>query len=393
MSHSNADVSQYDESLLAAAPVTTKQMRQEGYNPDLLSLPSQNTRQASTEKHHDAESRSTNSLAAASKENLESGAGTTPVTHPKPFWRTKKGLVVLVTIFVVIVAAAVVGAVVGVTASNKSKADHSNSTTSLNATSINPGDESSPLAGTASLTPTFSPMSSTSFTRTLGTPTSLPATSTPPLAEPSNEVVNTPTSSDGTPSSALPTTTGPNRPLGNQSIAENCLTIEDDQTGTKMHQSPSIGYDTTLIYATPPATTASVTPVTTTRQEEYKPDLKLLHSESSVPQNRDLESGLPINHPSSKLETSDIDTNAIKAQEAVRQNASKANKKKWLTVVAALVSIATITGGVVGSRASVNDHSNHFEPTGTPVPVGQTTAWHPNTQASRPPSTRPTYTV
>ncbi|KAK7037798.1 hypothetical protein VNI00_010759 [Paramarasmius palmivorus] len=370
MSHSNADVSQYDESLLAAAPVTTKQMRQEGYNPDLLSLPSQNTRQASTEKHHDAESRSTNSLAAASKENLESGAGTTPVTHPKPFWRTKKGLVVLVTIFVVIVAAAVVGAVVGVTASNKSKADHSNSTTSLNATSINPGDESSPLAGTASLTPTFSPMSSTSFTRTLGTPTSLPATSTPPLAEPSNEVVNTPTSSDGTPSSALPTT-----------------------TGTKMHQSPSIGYDTTLIYATPPATTASVTPVTTTRQEEYKPDLKLLHSESSVPQNRDLESGLPINHPSSKLETSDIDTNAIKAQEAVRQNASKANKKKWLTVVAALVSIATITGGVVGSRASVNDHSNHFEPTGTPVPVGQTTAWHPNTQASRPPSTRPTYTV
>ncbi|KAK7014459.1 hypothetical protein VNI00_019353 [Paramarasmius palmivorus] len=154
-------------------------MRQEGYNPDLLSLPSQNTRQASTEQHRDAESRFTNSLAAASKETLELGAGITPITYPKPFWRTKKGLVVLVIVFVVIVAAAVVGAVVGVIASNKSKADRSNSTTSLNATSTHAGDESSPLAGTASLTPTFSPISSASFTRTLGTPPPPPTTSLP----------------------------------------------------------------------------------------------------------------------------------------------------------------------------------------------------------------------
>ncbi|KAK7032610.1 hypothetical protein VNI00_012873 [Paramarasmius palmivorus] len=78
---SNSNLGHYDQSLLSDAPAVTKQMRQEGYNPDIL---------AAQQKP-----------ATISKENLTS-ARESPIERPAPtrapFWRTTKGIIAIVVL-------------------------------------------------------------------------------------------------------------------------------------------------------------------------------------------------------------------------------------------------------------------------------------------------------
>ncbi|CAE6475142.1 unnamed protein product [Rhizoctonia solani] len=114
----------YDENLLAQAPEVTQGQRQEGYDADILNptpppasrtpAPSQPYRD-----HPDVESGS-----SANDKHLAAG-GYDQVGQPakKPFWKTPKGLIVLVVLAVAVIAI-VIGVAVGVTV-GKSKTNDS----------------------------------------------------------------------------------------------------------------------------------------------------------------------------------------------------------------------------------------------------------------------------
>jgi len=97
----------YDQALLASAPEVTGSQRQGGYTTDIL-----------TANHGKA----TPPLTAQS--DLESGLVTKeydhqPATRALPFWRTRKGMIIIFVAGIVILAA-VIGGAVGGTAGKKS---------------------------------------------------------------------------------------------------------------------------------------------------------------------------------------------------------------------------------------------------------------------------------
>ncbi|KAG7085876.1 hypothetical protein E1B28_003409 [Marasmius oreades] len=106
--HGHNSGGQYDQSLLAEAPKATKQMRQEGYNPDIL------------KKNENANRDLERGLGTgASKERL-AGTSTprpsltpTPTPRSPPFYRTKKGVIVIVIATLVVLGAVIGGAVGG----------------------------------------------------------------------------------------------------------------------------------------------------------------------------------------------------------------------------------------------------------------------------------------
>jgi len=103
---SNAEHRDYDENLLASAPVATKAQLQSGYNPDLL-----------VEK---------TTPPPRPRRNLEAG-DTSPIEQadhepmpPKvPFYRTKKGMIIIAVVAIVVIIAAAVGGGVGSKAGRK----------------------------------------------------------------------------------------------------------------------------------------------------------------------------------------------------------------------------------------------------------------------------------
>ncbi|KAJ8075784.1 hypothetical protein AAF712_004658 [Marasmius tenuissimus] len=104
----------YDQSLLAAAPETTKQMRQEGYNPDILSAP-KTSNASNTNLNRDLESGIT-----ASKERLGPNSATPIPPRRVPFYRTTKGMVII-GIAALVVIGAIVGGAVGGTRKKKNE--------------------------------------------------------------------------------------------------------------------------------------------------------------------------------------------------------------------------------------------------------------------------------
>ncbi|XP_006464128.1 hypothetical protein AGABI2DRAFT_153085 [Agaricus bisporus var. bisporus H97] len=95
----------YDEQLLAHAPEVTKADLQDGYNPDIL-VPQRPPASRVLSPDSDSDRHDVESAGGASqpKEKIYS-------TKPKSFWKTRKGIIVLTSI--VILIAVILGAVLG----------------------------------------------------------------------------------------------------------------------------------------------------------------------------------------------------------------------------------------------------------------------------------------
>ncbi|KAG9081256.1 hypothetical protein FRC06_005686 [Ceratobasidium sp. 370] len=186
----------YDEKLLDHAPQVTKGQRQEGYDADILNpAPPPASRSPPldlNERNADVESGT-----PPNEKHLAAG-GYDPVNHPgkKPFWKTTKGLIILVVVALVIIAAAVGGGVGGSVGKNKSSNVVVPSSNTMSGISPTPGASSSagPTHGEQA------PTASSSVCRGLGcstrtlaaSPTSggvPPGTSTPPGEVPGQSII------------------------------------------------------------------------------------------------------------------------------------------------------------------------------------------------------------
>ncbi|KAK0477594.1 hypothetical protein IW261DRAFT_268164 [Armillaria novae-zelandiae] len=118
-------MSGYDEALLADAPAATRAQLQEGYNPDIL-RPNR-TPPVRNDSDPDPESQSG---PPTSKEHLPLSAESSPPLRRIPFWRTRKGIIIIV-IAVIVVIGAVVGGAVGGTVGKSSSSSSSSSDNSV----------------------------------------------------------------------------------------------------------------------------------------------------------------------------------------------------------------------------------------------------------------------
>ncbi|KAK1219263.1 hypothetical protein PQX77_018029 [Marasmius sp. AFHP31] len=165
----------YDQSLLAAAPETTKQMRQEGYNPDILSAP-KTSNASNTNLNRDLESGIT-----ASKEHLGPTSATPIPPRRVPFYRTTKGMVIIGVAALVVIGAVVGGAVGGTRKKKKNEDGDPNSAPGGQQT----GSADAPGGGVAPLSSSqpANPFSALSQALSSGTPTTtagVPVESKPP---------------------------------------------------------------------------------------------------------------------------------------------------------------------------------------------------------------------
>ncbi|KAK0218971.1 hypothetical protein IW262DRAFT_1483336 [Armillaria fumosa] len=112
-------MSGYDEALLAEAPAATRTQLQEGYNPDIL-RPNR-TPPVRNDTDPDPESQSG---PPTSKEHLPLSAESSPPLRRILFWRTRKGIIIIV-IAVIVVIGAVVGGAVGGTVGKSSSGNSS----------------------------------------------------------------------------------------------------------------------------------------------------------------------------------------------------------------------------------------------------------------------------
>ncbi|KAL1740648.1 hypothetical protein HDZ31DRAFT_67737 [Schizophyllum fasciatum] len=112
----------YDEGLLAEAPKATKAQLQEGYNPDILAP----QRPATTSPTRDIESKG--------QSPATTPALYTPSARRPPFWRTKKGMIALAVLALVIVGAVVGGAVGGTVGKSDGKSGGEGGLTTPSAT-------------------------------------------------------------------------------------------------------------------------------------------------------------------------------------------------------------------------------------------------------------------
>ncbi|KAK0186965.1 hypothetical protein F5146DRAFT_1003949 [Armillaria mellea] len=127
-------MSGYDEALLAEAPAATRAQLQEGYNPDIL-RPNR-TPPVRNDTDPDPESQSG---PPTSKEHLPLSAESSSPLRRIPFWRTRKGIIIIV-IAVIVVIGAVVGGAVGGTVG---KSNGSSSNTSVEGAGAQSGASSS----------------------------------------------------------------------------------------------------------------------------------------------------------------------------------------------------------------------------------------------------------
>ncbi|KAF9023804.1 hypothetical protein BDZ89DRAFT_1136448 [Hymenopellis radicata] len=136
----------YDQTLLAEAQAPTRAQLQEGYNADIL-------RPNRTPALNDTSSSGPRST-PASKEHLP-----IPVTQPptkQPFWRTRKGMIIIAIAALVIIGAVVGGAVGGTVGKNNNNSSTSSSTapgpTISNATQGQGVESGNPNGGSATAT-------------------------------------------------------------------------------------------------------------------------------------------------------------------------------------------------------------------------------------------------
>ncbi|KAG7442071.1 uncharacterized protein BT62DRAFT_922889 [Guyanagaster necrorhizus] len=109
-------MSGYDQALLAEAPAATKAQLQEGYNPDIL-RPNR-TPPVLSDTEPDPESQSG---PPTSKEHLPLSAGSSSPLRRIPFWRTRKGIIIIVIAVIVVIGAVVGGAVGGTVGKSSNK--------------------------------------------------------------------------------------------------------------------------------------------------------------------------------------------------------------------------------------------------------------------------------
>ncbi|KIM37804.1 hypothetical protein M413DRAFT_256240 [Hebeloma cylindrosporum] len=96
---SNGGHRDYDENLLASAPAATKAQLQSGYNPDLLV-----EKPTSPRSRRDVEARGSSPVEKADHE---------PMPPKVPFYRTRKGLIIIAVVAIAVIIAAAVGGAVG----------------------------------------------------------------------------------------------------------------------------------------------------------------------------------------------------------------------------------------------------------------------------------------
>jgi len=131
----------YDQDLLASAPAATKAQLQEGYTTDLL-----DPNHGKTSSSHLPQSeqsppadRERGSLSPAKELN-----GRISSTKLVPFWRTTKGIIIIIVAIVVVLAAVIGGAVGGTRKKAKG--------------TVNQGVASAPSSSTTTSTTTMSPV-------------------------------------------------------------------------------------------------------------------------------------------------------------------------------------------------------------------------------------------
>ncbi|KAF5378536.1 hypothetical protein D9615_007193 [Tricholomella constricta] len=101
----------YDQDLLAAAPAATKAQLQEGYTTDLLNPDHGKATPPASASQADPE------LGHVQKESTSH----VPTTRTLPFWRTKKGMIIIAAVASAIIVGAVIGGAVGGTAHRRKK--------------------------------------------------------------------------------------------------------------------------------------------------------------------------------------------------------------------------------------------------------------------------------
>lgn len=145
----------YDENLLAEAPEVTKADLQDGYNPDLLHEPTVARKNTTRGLSTPPRSNSDPHLQHYPLPNKDIESLATPLQPPqdryekprKPFWRTKKAIIFIAILGILIILAAVLGGVLG----SRKKGNANVATDSGNGSSQLPGQGAgSPSAGTAS---------------------------------------------------------------------------------------------------------------------------------------------------------------------------------------------------------------------------------------------------
>ncbi|KAJ3480051.1 hypothetical protein NLI96_g8630 [Meripilus lineatus] len=167
-------MSQYDERLLASAPVATRAEKQEGYNVDLLEGP----RNTTSGKNSPPPVPPTVPL-ASNVDHAENGMrkqeSYAKYADDTPWYKTKKGLIGIV-IVVIVVIAAVVGGAVGGTVGKSNNNDNNNATAS--STGGSNGPTSAAPEGNQGGAPTSPAASST------GNPGASVGAGAPPIALP-----------------------------------------------------------------------------------------------------------------------------------------------------------------------------------------------------------------
>ncbi|KAK7680801.1 hypothetical protein QCA50_016109 [Cerrena zonata] len=162
-------MSAYDERLLASAPVATRAAKQEGYNVDLLD----NSREV-------PKSGSSSPTPPAHASNIDHAEAQYPKESPsavlysshtqRPWYKTRKWIIIF-TLLAIVVVAAVIGGAVGGTLSNKHKNNGDNSAQS------NPNGGSTSSGESGADTGASGPQSGQASAATTGTTTTSPTSS------------------------------------------------------------------------------------------------------------------------------------------------------------------------------------------------------------------------
>jgi len=140
-----ASNSSYDRDLLASAPVATRQERQEGYNVDLLEKGDGPARTPSGRGSPVPVSLKEQTLPTPQRRTTDETSSPS-LKRATPFWRTGKGIGLIVIAIIVILGAVIGGAVGGTVGKNH----HSNSATSGGSASMTSGSSPSQGVGTDS---------------------------------------------------------------------------------------------------------------------------------------------------------------------------------------------------------------------------------------------------
>jgi len=160
----------YDQNLLAAAPVATRAQLQEGYTTDLLDP-----------NHGKATPPHSASQADPERGLVHKEYAGHVTSRAQPFWRTRKGMIIIFIVAVVIVAAVIGGAVGGTAGKKQATGSPSQGQDSGQGTGQQGSGQENPVGTgattnqSASTNPTSQPASQTTITTT---PSPSPTTDT-----------------------------------------------------------------------------------------------------------------------------------------------------------------------------------------------------------------------